>query len=223
MTNRILTSALFAGFGAGLLAAVLQYIFIQPVLLHAELFESGALSHDPAIGSAVHVDRPPFDMMRNALSVLFAALIYTGYALILVALMATASERGHALTVKRGIIWGISGFVAVHFAPAFGLAPELPGFAAADVTLRQIWWFATVATTGIGLWLLAFGTSPIAVAGAAVLIAAPHIVGAPHPEMLTGNTPPELAGLFASRTLGVGLAAWATLGALAAYFWNSEH
>ena len=160
--------------------------------------------------------------MRNGLSVLFAALIYTGYALILIALMSLASDNGHSITVRNGIIWGVAGFITVHFAPAAGLPPELPGFSAADISLRQVWWFATVAATGLGLWLLAFGQTSLSWIGAIILIAAPHFIGAPHPEMLLGNTPPELAGLFAGRTLGVGLAAWASMGGLAAYFWASE-
>ena len=45
MLTRIVTSALFAGAAAGLVAALLQFIFVQPVLLHAELYESGALQH----------------------------------------------------------------------------------------------------------------------------------------------------------------------------------
>ena len=40
-------------------------------------------------------------------------------------------------------------------APAFSLAPEVPGIAAADITARQLWWFATVASAGIAMWLFA--------------------------------------------------------------------
>ncbi|MFP3548422.1 CbtA family protein, partial [Rhizobium sp. SIMBA_035] len=45
MLTRILTSALFAGAAAGLIVALLQLFFVQPVLLHAELYETGALVH----------------------------------------------------------------------------------------------------------------------------------------------------------------------------------
>ena len=47
MTARILTCGLFAGFLAGLLGAVLQFVFVQPLLLHAELYESGELIYEP--------------------------------------------------------------------------------------------------------------------------------------------------------------------------------
>ena len=45
MFFRLITSALFAGAAAGLIAALLQLAFVQPVLLHAERFESGDLVH----------------------------------------------------------------------------------------------------------------------------------------------------------------------------------
>lgn len=45
MIQRMLTSALFAGCAAGLLAALLHFAFVQNVLLLAEEYESGALVH----------------------------------------------------------------------------------------------------------------------------------------------------------------------------------
>ena len=222
MFQKILTSALLAGFVAGLLAALLQVVFVQPVLLHAELYEGGDLVHFGAAAASAHPDLPGFDLMRDGLSVLFSALIYVGYALILVAAMGMASDRGVDITPRAGLVWGIAGFLAFHFAPAFSLPPEVPGVAAADVGARQIWWWATAAATGAGLALIAFGKGWAAWAAAAALIAAPHLIGAPHPDSFAGPVPPELAALFASRALGVGLTVWAVLGCLAAHLWRSE-
>lgn len=222
MLSRIVTSALFAGFAAGLIAALLQLVFVQPHLLHAELFEGGELVHSVTAGSSAHGPAYQFDAMRDGLSILFSALIYTGYALMMIAAMAFADERGHVLTPRVGIIWGLAGFIAVHFAPAIGLPPELPGSSAADVGARQIWWFATVGATALALWLIAFGRSMMVWGIAVILLAAPHIVGAPHPDKFHGGVPPELGGLFAGNALGVGMAAWVILGLLAAHFWNSE-
>ncbi|WP_317056898.1 CbtA family protein [Roseovarius rhodophyticola] len=223
MFQKILTSALFAGFCAGLLAAVLQFVFVQPVLLHAELYEGGDLVHFGADPVTAHPELPGFDAMRDGLSVLFSALIYVGYALILVAAMAMAAERDIQIDARKGLLWGIAGFVTFHFAPAFSMPPEVPGVAAADVGLRQIWWWSTVTATGIGLMLLAFGSNWVAWGAGFALILAPHIWGAPHPDTLIGPVPPEIAALFASRALGVGLIVWAILGALAGYFWQSEN
>ncbi|WP_163847328.1 CbtA family protein [Pseudooceanicola aestuarii] len=222
MIGRILTSALFAGFAAGLIAAALQLAFVQPVLLHAELYEGGELVHFGADPVSAHPDIGGFDAMRDGLSVLFTTLVYTGYALILVALMALAAERGARVDARTGVLWGIAGFVAVHFWPAVSLPPELPGVAAADVTLRQMWWLGTVAAAGVAMWLLAFGRGWAAWGAAIVLLAAPHVIGAPHPDVFTGPVPPELGGLFAGRALGVGLAAWVLTGCFAGYFWQRE-
>ena len=222
MFTRIATSALFAGFVAGLIAALLQLAFVQPVLLHAELYEGGALVHFGAAPVSAHQDVGGFDALRDGLSVLFTVLIYTGYAFLTVALMALAEERGVKITARTGILWGLAGFVAVHFWPAVSLPPELPGVAAADLVARQAWWFGTVIAAGVAMWLLAFGSGWAAWGGAIVLLAAPHVIGAPHPDSFTGPVPPELGGLFAGRALGVGLAAWVLTGLFAGYFWQRE-
>lgn len=224
MLTRIITTAVFAGFIAGLIAAVLQFLLVQPLLLQAELFEGGALTHFGATGAGTpaHVAWPGFDPMRDLLSVVFTALIYTGYGFLLVAGIAFAADRGHAVTPRTGLIWGVAGFVTVQLAPAIGLPPELPGAGAADVAARQVWWFGTLFATALGLWLIAFGQSSAAwIIGAAVL-AIPHIIGAPEPDLLVGPVPPEIAAHFAARALGTGLVAWAILGALCGHFWNTE-
>ena len=222
MIQRAVTSALIAGFGAGLLAAALQFIFVQPLLLHADLDESGALTHFGALASPAHTaPEGGIDLVRDGLSIAFSALIYVGYALVLIAAMIAAQERGHDLTPQSGLIWGLCGWIAFQMAPAYGLPPELPGMAAADVTPRQVWWFGTVAATGVALWLLAFGRNWTLWGVAVILLAAPQLIGAPAPETLTGPTPPELASHFATRALGTGLAVWAALGALTAYLWRT--
>ena len=223
MFGKIVTSALFAGFAAGLIAALLQLAFVQPVLLHAELYEGGELIHFGAESTVPAAqDVGGIELMRDGLSIVFTALIYTGYAFILVGAMALASDRGHLVTARNGIIWGLAGFIAFHFAPAVSLPPELPGVAAADVTDRQIWWFATVAASGLAMALIAFGKGWPAWGAAIVLLLGPHIIGAPQPEVFAGPVPPELGGEFAGRALGVGMAAWAFLGCFAGYFWQRE-
>ena len=161
MLSRFIISAVFAGAAAGLLTCLLQLVFVQPVLLHAELYEGGDLVHFGAEAVSAHPELPGFDLMRDGLSVIFTMLTYTGYALILIGAMSFAEERGTPINTRWGILWGIAGFVAFHLAPGFTLAPEVPGVAAADVTARQIWWFATVAAAVVALWLIAFGRSPI--------------------------------------------------------------
>ena len=94
--------------------------------------------------------------------------------------------------------------------------------AAADITARQIWWFATAGAALVALWLLAFGNGWAAWIGTAVLLLAPHVVGAPEPDSFSGPVPTEIGALFAARALGIGLAAWVLLGSFAGYFWQRE-
>lgn len=222
MFAKIAVSALFAGFGAGLIAALLQLVFVQPVLLHAELYEGGDLVHFGAAAVSAQQEVGGFDAVRDGLSILLTAAIYTGYAFLLLAGMALAAAAGRRVDARTGIVWGLAGFVAVQMAPAFGLPPEVPGVAAADVAPRQVWWWATVAASALGVALIAFGRSPVLWAIAAAALIAPHLVGAPHPDSFAGPVPPELAALFAGRALGVGLAAWVLLGLLAGHFWQRE-
>ena len=222
MFSRILTSALFAGAAAGVLIALLQLLFVQPVLLHAELYETGALVHFGGTAVSAHPELPSFDAVRDGLSIVFTMLTYTGYALVMVALMSMAQNLGHSITARSGLLWGIAGFVTFHLAPGFSLAPEVPGVAAADVVERQIWWSATVAAAGVAMWLLAFGGNMVSYAIAAALLLLPHLVGAPEPDTFAGPVPTEIGALFAARAFGVGLAAWSLLGCFAGYFWNLE-
>jgi len=222
MFTRILTSALFAGAAAGLIAALLQLYFVQPVLLHAELYESGELVHFGAEAISAHPDLGGIDAMRDGLSIIFTMLVYTGYALILVAAMAFAEECGASINARTGIVWGIAGFFVFHLAPGFTLAPEVPGVAAADVYARQIWWFATVVAAGVAVWLIAFGKGWPAWGAAIILLLAPHVIGAPEPDSFTGPVPTEIGALFASRAFGIGMAAWVLTGCFAGFFWQRE-
>ena len=239
MFMRIITGGLLAGAAAGFIAGLLHLSLLQPVLLQAELYETGALvhftsdhHHEPTSADHDHDHETITPLIRNGLSLSFSMMLYMGYALIITALMALVSKK-HAdkITPYQGMIWGICGFIAVQLAPSFGLPPEVPGAAAADVYARQIWWFSTVASTGAGLWLIAFSRGKNDAlyswrhrswAFAAILLVMPHVITAPHADGFTGLAPPELASLFAARALGIGLVAWVMTGALAGYFFTNK-
>ena len=223
MFSRLLTSGLIAGASAGFFAALLQLWFVQPVLLHAELYETGVLTHfGAAQPSPTAQTLPGFDLMRDGLSILFTMLVYAGYGLLLVSVMSVADDRGAVIDLRHGLIWGVAGFVAVQLAPGFSLPPEVPGVSAADVGARQVWWFATVGATALGLWCIALERGALFMAAGAVLILAPHLIGAPEPAAFTGPAPTELGALFAARAFGVGLAAWVLTGAMAGWLWATD-
>lgn len=223
MTNRLLTSGILAGAVAGVIAALLQFYFVIPVLLEGELFETGQMVHFAADGSP-ESDRTEMSLGgefgRHALTLGFNMLGYAGFGLLLVALMALAETRGlTTITPRQGLIWGLAGFIAVQLAPAIGLPPELPGTVGAEIGPRQSWWMATIISTAIGLWCLAFVKGPLALIGVAFLLA-PHLVGAPHLDAYWGVAPPELAAEFATLSLGTAAAGWTILGFAAAWLWS---
>lgn len=248
MIQKMVTSALIAGFGAGLLAALLHFAFVQQYILLGEQYESGAIVHfdnaraaptthdhgtdhaapDPADASAgdgqndSHATDEVSSLTRNSLTVLFAGLIYVAYGLILTAGFGLAQSFGKIITAREGLLWGIAGFASFQLAPALGLAPELPGTIAANLTARQIWWWGTVLSTGTGLALLAYGRGYLAIAAAVLLLAAPHIIGAPLPDAYWGVAPPEVGAMFSARVLATALTVWAVLGWAAGYLWSQE-
>ena len=239
MIQRMVTSGVFAGFAVGVLAAILHFGFVQQPLLLGEAYETGAVVHfadsgsdghavaghghgdnEHGDGQGAHDDTgEQGDLQRNALTVLFTALVYVAYGLFLTAAYQVAEALGKPVTARQGVMWGLAGFAAFQLAPAMGLPPELPGTIAADLQLRQVWWLSTVLATAVGLAIMAYGQNLVSAAVGAVFLAAPHIIGAPHPDNFWGVAPPELGAQFASRTLGVGFVVWAALGWLTARLW----
>lgn len=239
MFVKLFTSALFAGIAAGLIAVLLQFWLVTPLLLEGEAYETGAKSHfngvlmveenasgdvvaiEPAQADALE-DAPENLLARHAMTFAVNLIVFSGFALVMVAGFGMAEGVGHKVTFHKGLIWGLMGFIVVQLAPAAGLFPELPGTPADDVVLRQYWWITAVIATAVGIAMIAFGKGPLFVAFGAALIAAPHIIGAPHLPFYAGVAPPELAALFVSRTLFVAMISWVTLGGVAGYFWNRQ-
>lgn len=225
MSQKLLTSAVFAGLAAGLIAALLQFAFVIPTLLEGEMFETGVRVHFGPDGSP-QSDRgaPPLagDLSRHVMTVGFNIVTYVGFAFLMLAAMAFAEMRGLTrITARQGIVWGLSGFLAIQLAPAIGLPPVLPGTIGPEVAVRQAWWLGTIAASCVGIWIIAFSRGPLALAGV-VLLAVPHVVGAPLLDTYWGVAPPELAAQFVTYSLGAAAAAWAALGFFSAWFWTRE-
>lgn len=226
MGKRIFASALFAGLAAGAMAFLLQYLFINPLIIEGELYEQGLRTHfaaslDAPVQSPAGLDvETERDLSRDIQSFGFSLVSYTAFALLLVAGIALADRMGHRVSARQGLIWGMSAFVALQLAPAFGLPPELPGTVAAEIGARQTWWLGCVLATGAGLGLIAFGSGWVPLVVAAGLVVAPHLIGAPHLDTYFGIAPPELSARFVGASLGVAAASWAVLGLLATQFWT---
>jgi cobalt transporter subunit CbtA len=234
MTRQIFASALFAGLAAGLLAALLQLWLVVPLILEAETFEGAPHSHDAATettteatlgddGHAHEAEGTFWDTPRRHLSTIAMTVVtFTAFGLLLAAAMALAARSGHRIDARRGLVWGLAGFVALHLAPGLGLPPELPGTISAELEIRQIWWIATVACSALALALFAFGRGPAALGGGVALLALPHLIGAPHADGYFSIAPAELAAHYVATAYAVSAIGWVALGGVAGHFWTRE-
>ncbi len=232
MTKHLLVSGLLAGLAAALLATLLQFAFLERHILLAERYETGALQHFAGAGpeaadhahtaaEADHADTPETPFWQRQLKTLLTMIVtYGGYGLVLAAGFAFASHFGRPVSPAQSLLWGLAGFAAFSLSPAMGLEPALPGVEGADLAARQFWWMLCAGATVAGLGVLAYGTNLVPRLAGVVLLAIPHIIGAPHPAEFTGILPPELASQYAARSLGVGLIVWVTLGGLVQRFWT---
>jgi cobalt transporter subunit CbtA len=217
-TSHIFIAAIIGGLIAGLFLTGIQQIAVGPLIQEAENYETAAPAHEHAAGVRAHThDEDAWAPQDGAERLLYTAmtnvLTAVGFALLLSAAFAM---RG-GVDWRRGLLWGLAGFVAFNGAPSVGLPPELPGAVAAPLIERQVWWVATVVLTAGGLAVLAFAPRPAIKVAGLVLIALPHVVGAPHPEGAEGLAPAALEHQFIYASLITNGIFWVVLGALVAF------
>ena len=234
MIRNLFAAALLAALCAGLVTATLQHFRVTPLILHAETFEGEgghshgeeavATEHEHAAGTPEHSHdavattaagpeewAPQDGFERTAYTTLATVLAAAGFALVIGAISMFA---GIPITFANGLLWGMAGFVTFSLAPAYGLAPELPGMPAADLVSRQIWWTGTALVTGAACLLLAKTRASWAFAVAVALVVGPHIIGAPIAPDAPSAVPAHLATEFAAITLGTSLVFWLVLGSV---------
>ncbi|WP_266030113.1 CbtA family protein [Brucella intermedia] len=226
MLIRYLLASLAAGLLAGLLVTPAMYLRTVPLILQAETFEEAGGGHShgeveaaPHDHGAVTADAEeegaelPFGRLGN--TILANLVAGAGFALLLggVALL-----LGRRITVQNGIYWGVAGFFAVAFLPALGLSPELPAMPAADLAERQLWWIAAVMLSGLGIYLVVLRQEIWAKILGLVLIVAPQLYGAPHPEDISSPVPALLASQYAVASLATNLFMWAVIGLALGWF-----
>lgn len=224
--RRLIVIALIAGLIGGIALSLAQRWQVIPIIVQAEKFESlkvGAGDTAQVADDQHDEDWEPSDgIERTLFTILSNVLTAVGFALVLVALIATASlkfGKNTEISASSGIIWGLGGFIAFFAAPSFGISPEIPGVSGAALELRQWWWTATVICSGAGMYLAYILSSPWKWLGLVVLLCAPHIYGAPHAENLYEGFPiaiaDQLSELSKDFLLATGLSSlilWLVLG-----------
>ena len=238
MVARIILTALAAGLISGVFIWGAHMVKTTPLILAAEVYENSApggmiggpaeqrknqtaapqAEAAPSAPAAEEAWVPSGGTERTLYTLLMDVITSIGFAFLLVGAI---SLSGREIDWRRGILWGVSGFAAVFLSPSLGLAPELPGMQAADLSARQAWWLGTVVATAAGLALLALQRKPVLRGLGLGLILLPHLIGAPlHAGGAGGGVPAELASEFAVATLAVTGLFWVVLGGLTGYFYN---
>lgn len=202
--GRISGAAVITGILAGLVLFAIQSLWIDGLLRQAEAIEIGLA------GEAMGHEAPHWWM-----SLIADVLVGVGYSLLLASAM---TLRAGTYRWQSGFAWGAAGFLAFALAPALGLPAALPGMPEAPLAARQAWWVLTVSSTCAGLALIAFRRQTHLLAAGAILIALPHVVGAPATPDVSSPVPENLAATFTMASLFANAALWITIGIGCAMF-----
>ncbi len=221
MLRSILFAALIAGTLTGILFTGIQHLQVIPLIIKAESYEGGGHVQQHNHGSAEQAgiehgsveqtndnatERHLFTLLANILAGISFSLLLAG-AIIL------SRHTGW----RKGLLWGIAGYLCFFAAPALGLKPTLPGTLSAPLDYRQAWWIATVAATAIGLGLLVFAEHILLKALGLIFIAMPHVVGAPLPQQTYSLAPEQLRHDYITASAMANAAFWIILGSMSGY------
>lgn len=225
MIKRIAQTAGFTGLLAALLLTLLQSFWVAPLILQAETFEKAPaateMAHEHAEGAAAHTHDAeawePEDGWQRVLSTTGGNLVVAvGFALMLAGLYTLRAPTRTA----QGLLWGLAGYATFVLAPTMGLPPELPGTAAADLALRQTWWIGTAACTAAGIALIVFGRNWLLKVLGVAILAVPHVIGAPQPEVHSTLAPEALEAQFKIASQLTNVAFWLALGVISAWLFR---
>jgi cobalt transporter subunit CbtA len=219
--RELVVAALWSGVLAGLLLTAAQYIQFIPGLLQlethpinaaAEVVEALGNSHARQDLQSKYLARAFFNTIANiSLGVGFALLIGT-----------IMSLCGRPANWRIGLLWGLAGYITFFAAPSLGFPPEIPSHEAVKLADRQSWWLITALATGFGLSLLAFAKTGTRRLFGTTLLAAPHLISAPQPEVSSGAVPAELTQFFTVATVFANSLFWLAIGGLMGHFYKNK-
>ncbi|WOE77340.1 CbtA family protein [Pseudomonas protegens] len=227
MIKRIAQTAGFTGLLAALLLTLLQSFWVAPLILQAETYEQApaAEAHEHAAGAMAGHSHDaeawePEDGWQRVLSTTGGNLVVAvGFALMLAGLYTLRAPS----RTSQGLLWGLAGYATFCLAPTLGLPPELPGTAAADLVQRQVWWVGAAASTAVGLALIVFAGNWLLKLLGAAIIAVPHVIGAPQPEVHSMLAPQALETQFKIASQLTNAAFWLALGLISAWLFRRKN
>lgn len=190
----------------------------QAVAAHAHA-DGAAHQHDPANAKewepANGAERIGWTWVANLLHAFSMAL------LVFAVMGVWRYQRGTALAALplAGLV-AAAGWLSFHLWPTLGLPAEVPGMDAAPLQARQVWWAMAVGSAAVACALMGFAKGKWRWPAAAVLLALPFVVGAPHlqGDALAGFGPEAHAALeqlvqqFVWATTWVALSFWLSMG-----------
>lgn len=232
MVFRLFAAALAAGILAAVLITGLQGFITTPMILKAETYEFSAISHshDPGAETGQNHEHgateetsgetgwmPAGGAERTFYSLIANAGAGIGFALLVV--VGLSLDMG-SVSARRGVIWAAAGFAIFTLSPALGLPPGAPGMPTPDERAAQIWWVITVLCGGGGLAAMVFGKNVIVKALGPVLIALPHLWGAPPLMSVESALPAELAARFSAASIVLSAVFWSLIGFFSGLFFE---
>jgi cobalt transporter subunit CbtA len=147
-------------------------------------------------------------------------IIGMGFGLLLSAAFALHQLfAGAEADARTGLLWGLAGFACFSLAPSLGLPPALPGTVEADLFARQSWWIGTALATAAGIGLIGFAHAPLWRVFGVVLIALPHLFGAPQAPGEGSALPANLAAEFAAASVAIAALFWIVLGSVGGWLY----
>ncbi|WP_223545074.1 CbtA family protein [Pseudomonas sp. A-B-19] len=228
MIKRIAQTAGFTGLLAALLLTLLQSFWVAPLILQAETYEKAEPAavemHEHADGAmAAHTHDgeawEPEDGWQRVLSTTGGNLVVAvGFALMLAGLYTLRAPT----KTSQGLLWGLAGYATFVLAPTLGLPPELPGTAAADLAQRQLWWIGTAASTAVGIALIVFSRHWLMKVLGVAILAVPHVIGAPQPQVHSMLAPEVLETQFKIASQLTNVVFWLALGLISAWLFRRK-
>ena len=200
--SRLIWASLAVAFAVGIVQTGMQQWQAVPIILAAEVYEdqkieAPASEAAPAAAGHVHAQStaaapahvheeaeewaPADGFERTGWTFVANVLHAFSMALLMFAVMGVALWRGTTVrALPLALVTAAAGWLVFHFWPSIGLHAEIPGMDAARLGSRQGWWVLAAVSAAGACASVAGMRSHLRWVVAAVLLALPYVVGAPH-------------------------------------------